>query len=126
MATRRGLLGEGPPTSAAPVDGQLVGWDVARGGLAEGAAGWCGLHVVYARTEGVYVKAGLPAGPGSPADRGGGSAGRPEVVPVIPGYRESVESWSEGMGDLRDQGMRAPRMVRGAGHLGTWGALRNG
>ncbi len=51
--------------------------------------------------------------------------GRKEVVAVTPGYRESVESWSEVLRDLRDRGMRAPRVVIGDGHLGIWGALRN-
>ncbi len=44
---------------------------------------------------------------------------------MTPGYRESVESWSEVLRDLRDRGMRAPRVVIGDGHLGIWGALRN-
>ncbi|MDR7410075.1 MAG: transposase, partial [Armatimonadota bacterium] len=50
--------------------------------------------------------------------------GRKEVVAVVPGYRESVESWSEVLRDLRDRGMNAPRLVIGDGHLGIWGALR--
>lgn len=51
--------------------------------------------------------------------------GRKEVVAVEPGYRESVESWSGVLRDLRERGMNAPRLVIGDGHLGIWGALRN-
>lgn len=34
--------------------------------------------------------------------------GRKEVVAVVPGYRESVESWSGLLWDLRERGMGAP------------------
>jgi len=49
--------------------------------------------------------------------------GRKVVVSVEPGARESVETWSR---VLRDQGLRAPRLVVADGHLGIWGgAVRN-
>ncbi|MDI3317490.1 MAG: transposase [Bacillota bacterium] len=48
---------------------------------------------------------------------------RRKVAAVVPGYRESVESWSQGLRDLRDRGRNAPRLVIGDGHLGIWGAL---
>ena len=44
---------------------------------------------------------------------------------VVPGYRESTQSWSEALRDLRDRGMNCPKLVVGDGHLGIWGALRN-
>jgi putative transposase len=47
------------------------------------------------------------------------------VVSVEPGARESVETWSRGKWDLRDRGLRAPRLVVADGHLGIWGAVRN-
>ena len=43
---------------------------------------------------------------------------------VVPGYRESTQSWSEALRDLRDRGMNCPKLVVGDGHL-VWGALRN-
>lgn len=49
--------------------------------------------------------------------------GRKEVVAVVPGFRESIASWSEVLRDLRERGMGAPRLVVGDGHLGIWGAL---
>ncbi len=52
--------------------------------------------------------------------------GRKEVVAVVPGYRESVESWAGVLRDLRDRGcLPPPRLVIGDGHLGISGALRN-
>ena len=39
------------------------------------------------------------------------------------GYRESTESWSEVLRDLKRRGMNAPRLVIADGHLGIWGAL---
>ena len=50
--------------------------------------------------------------------------GRKELVAVGDGYRESIESWSELLRDLRRRGMRAPVLAIGDGALGFWGALR--
>ncbi|MBV9602174.1 MAG: transposase [Chloroflexi bacterium] len=40
------------------------------------------------------------------------------------GFRESIESWSELLRDLKRRGMRAPVVAIGDGALGFWGALR--
>jgi transposase-like protein len=50
--------------------------------------------------------------------------GRKELVAVGDGYRESSESWSELLRDLKRRGMRAPVLAIGDGALGFWGALR--
>ena len=50
--------------------------------------------------------------------------GHKELVAVGDGYRESTESWSELLRDLRGRGMRAPVLAIGDGALGFWGALR--
>ena len=50
--------------------------------------------------------------------------GHKELVAVSDGYRESTESWSELLRDLRRRGMRAPVLAIGDGALGFWGALR--
>jgi len=50
--------------------------------------------------------------------------GRKELVAVGDGYRESEESWSEVLRDLKRRGMRAPVLAVGDGALGFWGALR--
>ena len=44
---------------------------------------------------------------------------------TVPGYRESTESWSEVLRDIKRRGLSCPRLVVGDGHLGIWGALRN-
>ncbi len=54
------------------------------------------------------------------------SDGSKTVLSVVPGYRESTESWSDVPSDLRDRGMNCPKLVVGDGHLGIWGALANG
>ncbi len=50
--------------------------------------------------------------------------GRKELVAVGDGYRESTESWSELLRDLKRRGMRSPVLAIGDGALGFWGALR--
>jgi transposase-like protein len=50
--------------------------------------------------------------------------GHKELVAVGDGYRESTESWSEVLRDLKRRGMRAPVLAIGDGALGFWGALR--
>ncbi len=53
------------------------------------------------------------------------SDGTKVVVSVSSGYRESTQSWSEVLRDLKERGMNPPRLVMADGHLGIWGALRN-
>jgi transposase-like protein len=50
--------------------------------------------------------------------------GRKELVAVGDGYRESTESWSELLRELKRRGMRSPLLAVGDGALGFWGALR--
>jgi transposase-like protein len=50
--------------------------------------------------------------------------GHKELVAVGDGYRESTESWSELLRNLKRRGMRAPVLAIGDGALGFWGALR--
>ena len=50
--------------------------------------------------------------------------GHKELIAVGDGYRESIESWSELLRDLKRRGMRAPVLAIGDGALGFWGALR--
>ena len=40
------------------------------------------------------------------------------------GYRESVESWSEVLRDLKARGIEAPRLLRADGNAAIWGAVR--
>jgi len=48
-----------------------------------------------------------------------------ELIAIEDGYRESVESWSSVLRDLRARGMPAPVLAVADGALGFWGALRD-
>lgn len=48
-----------------------------------------------------------------------------ELLAVEDGYRESTESWSAVMRDLKDRGINEPKLVIGDGALGIWAALRD-
>jgi putative transposase len=50
--------------------------------------------------------------------------GKKELICVQDGYRESEESWTELLRDLKKRGMRAPVLAIGDGALGFWGAVR--
>ena len=61
--------------------------------------------------DGVYVKAGLerekagdPGGDGGPERRKEGGGERDS------GYRESIESWSDVLRDMRRRGLECPRL----------------
>ena len=120
----RGLLGEDAPVSASTVARLKDKW---------GAEfdEWRTRHlddlgVVYMWVDGVYVKAGLEKEKAAVlVVLAALSDGRKVVLNVVPGYRESTESWSAVLRDLRDRGLNCPRLVVGDGHLGIWGALRN-
>ena len=120
----RGLLGQEAPISASTVARLKEGWQ----------AEWeqwrrrslVGLELVYLWVDGVYVKAGLEKAKSALLVAIGGlSNGQKVVLTVEPGYRESTESWSGVLRDLKGRGMNCPRLVIGDGHLGIWGALSN-
>jgi len=118
----RGLLGEGAPVSAGTVARLKEGWQ----------AEWqewrqrklAGLELVYLWVDGVYVKAGLEKTKAALLVAIGGLAdGQKVILAVEPGYRESSESWTDMLRDLKGRGLNCPRLVMGDGHLGIWGAL---
>jgi len=128
----RGLLGDQAPVSASTVARLKERWHVEyqmwrRRSLEE-------LEVVYLWVDGVYVKAGLEREKAAVlVALAGLTDGRKVVVAIEPGYRESTESWSVLLRDLKARGMGCPCLVIGDGHrsteaherLGIWGALRN-
>ena len=82
--------------------------------------------MVYLWVDGIYVKAGLEKEKAVLlVVLAALSDGSKVVVSVTSGYRESTQSWSEVLRDLKQRGMGCPRLVIGDGHLGIWGALRN-
>ncbi|MGB6910358.1 MAG: IS256 family transposase [Methyloceanibacter sp.] len=50
--------------------------------------------------------------------------GRKEVIAIEDGYRESTESWTSILRDLKRRGLPAPTLAAGDGGLGFWAALR--
>ncbi|TLN08537.1 IS256 family transposase, partial [bacterium] len=118
----RGLLGEEAPVSASTVARLKASWQ-------NQLEAWRsrpldGLEVVYLWVDGVYVKAGLEKEKAAVLVALAGLAdGHKVVLAVVPGHRESSESWAALLRDLRERGMNCPRLVVGDGHLGIWGAL---
>ena len=51
--------------------------------------------------------------------------GTKELIAVEDGYRESTESWSGVLRDLKRRGMRVPALAIGDGALGFWAAVRD-
>ena len=91
----RGLLGKDAPISASTVARLKDKWN-------DELAQWRArplddLEVVYMWVDGVYVKAGLEREKAAIlVVMAALSDGRKVVVSAIPGYRESIESWSDG------------------------------
>lgn len=83
-------------------------------------------EVVYLWVDGIYVKAGLEKEKAALLVAVGAlSDGSKVILAVEAGVRESTESWSRLLRELKRRGMSCPRLVIGDGHLGIWGALAN-
>jgi len=54
---------------------------------------------------------------------GANESGDKEVIALVDGYRESEESWTALLRDLKRRGMPAPKLGIGDGALGFWNAL---
>jgi len=120
----KGLLGKEAPVSAATVARLKERWQMEWEEWNKRSLG--GLEVVFLWVDGIYVKAGLEKEKAALlVVIGGLSDGRKVVLAVEPGYRESTESWSGVLRNLKERGMNCPRMVTGDGNLGIWGALSN-
>ena len=119
----RGLLGDGAPLSKSTVRRLRERW------VAEHAE-WerrslAGRELVYAWADGIYVKAGLEKDKavllvviGAMAD------GTKEVLAVVPGFRESAESWAAVLRSLKARGLGVPKLLVADGNLGIWAAAR--
>jgi len=120
----RGLLGEHAPLSASTIARLKEKWHAEYESWATRPLN--DLEVVYLWVDGVYVKAGLEKDKAAVlVVLAGLSDGRKTILTVTSGQRESTESWSAVLRDLKARGLRAPKLVVGDGHLGIWGALRN-
>ena len=118
----RGLLGEEAPISAGTVARLKKGWQVEWEEWKKRPLD--GLEVLFMWVDGIYVKAGLEKEKAALLVIVGGLLdGRKVILAVEPGYRESTESWSAVLRDLKERGLSCPRLVTGDGNLGIWGAL---
>jgi putative transposase len=78
----------------------------------------------YIWADGVYLGAGLEAEKSALlCVLGAREDGTKELLAIELGYRESSASWGAVLRDLRDRGLRAPRVAVGDGGLGLWAAL---
>jgi len=88
-----------------------------------------GKHYVYIWVDGIHVNVRLE----DPENQrqcmlvvmGASADGHKELIAVMDGYRESEQSWTELLVDLRERGLTlAPLLATGDGALGFWTALR--
>jgi putative transposase len=88
-----------------------------------------GKHYVYIWADGIHAKVRLE----DDANKkqcllvlmGATAEGQKELIAVLDGYRESEQSWSELLLDLKQRGLAiAPKVAVGDGALGFWAALR--
>jgi putative transposase len=86
-------------------------------------------HYVYIWADGIHAKVRLE----DDANKkqcllvlmGATADGQKELIAVLDGYRESEQSWSELLLDLKQRGLAiAPKVAVGDGALGFWAALR--
>jgi putative transposase len=118
----RGLLGEGAPLSASSISRLKVKWQLEY-------EEWkhqdlSSVEVVYQWADGIYVKAGLEKDKAALLIIIGAlTNGRKVFLACDSGYRESKESWSGVLRDLKGRGLRLGRLTIADGHLGIWSAL---
>jgi putative transposase len=120
----RGLLGEGAALSASSIDRLKAVWQADYEEWKQRRL--TDLEVVYLWVDGIYVKAGLEKDKAAVLVAVAALRdGRKLVVAVESGQRESTETWSAILRDLKQRGLNCPKLVIGDGHLGIWGALAN-
>lgn len=88
-----------------------------------------GKHYVYLWADGIYVNVRLEDEASSRQCilvlMGATADGTKELIAVVDGFRESEQSWTEVMIDLKQRGLKqAPLLAVGDGALGFWAALR--
>jgi transposase-like protein len=82
------------------------------------------LKIAYIWADGIYLKAGM-----TDEKRcllviiGVDMSGKKHLLTMREGFRESAESWFEGLMDLKKRGLNEPAMAVADGGLGFWAAL---
>jgi putative transposase len=118
----RGLLGSSAPLSPASIERLRAKWQSEYEGWATRSL--ADRELVYAWADGVYVKAGLEREKACLlVVIGALSDGTKEVLAVVPGYRESKESWHGVFADLAARGLEAPKLLVADGIPALWSAL---
>ena len=118
----RGLLGDEVPLSASSIERLKAKWQLEyeewkRRDLS-------GLEVVYQWADGIYVRAGFQRDKAALlVILAALTDGRKVVLACESGYRESKESWSAILRDLKERGLRLSKLTIADGHLGIWSAL---
>lgn len=117
------MLGETAPLSPSSISRLKEEW---RG---EFEAWWTrplDMHrYLYLWVDGVYLRAGSEEEHTALLTVVGlNERGEKELLAMLPGYRESTESWAAALRDLRERGLDRPLVVIGDGALGVWAALR--
>jgi putative transposase len=118
----RGLLGDGAPLSASSIGRLKAKWQLEyeewkRQDLSS-------LEVVYQWADGIYVKAGLERDKAALlVIIGGLTNGKKVFLACESGYRESKESWSGVLRNLKGRGLKLGRLTIADGHLGIWSAI---
>lgn len=84
---------------------------------------------VYVWADGIYAKVRLEDDANQKQCllvlMGATADGKKELIAVLDGYRESKQSWSELLLDLKNRGLQvAPKVAVGDGALGFWAAIR--
>jgi len=119
----RGLLGEGAPLSKSSIQRLREEWEVSyqawnRRSLED-------REVVYVWADGIYVKAGLEKDKAALlVVLGAMRDGSKEVLAVTTGFRESEDSWSEVLRDLKSRGLGVPKLLVADGNAAIWAAAR--
>lgn len=117
----RGLLGEGAPLSKSSIARLGERWAAEHEGWAKRSL--ADREVVYVWADGIYVKAGLERDKAALlVVMGAMKDGTKEILAVVPGYRESKESWKAVFRDLKARGLDAPTLLVADGHAGIWAA----
>ena len=118
----RGLLGEGAPLSASSIDRLKAEWQLEHEEWKNQDLSL--LEVVYQWADGIYVKAGLEKDKAALlVIIGALTNGKKVFLACESGYRESKESWSEVLRNLKGRGLRLGRLMIADGHLGIWSAM---
>jgi transposase-like protein len=118
----RGLLGEGAPLSASSLQRLKEKW---QGEYEQ----WKSMAIeehdwAYLWADGIYVKAGIGKEKAALlVVIGVQRDGAKRFLALEPGYRESKESWSLVLRQMKSRGVKSARLFVGDGNLGLWAAV---